>query len=82
MVTARIAQQHGLFKALSEDGGQPQSAAALATATNIPQRILDSLLDYMSANYMVEEMSPGHYGVTKIAQLLQTPLFVDGIILL
>jgi hypothetical protein len=78
-VSARIAQEHGIFKALADGGDKPASAAHLAEATRIKPGILDSLLDYMSTNFMVDEVSPGQYRATKLAQMLQSPLFTDGV---
>jgi hypothetical protein len=41
--------------------------------------VLDIILDYLCAQYMAEEVSPGYFRPTKLSYVLIEQLFVDGI---
>lgn len=80
LVTARVAQNHNVFKTLVENKDGPTSAVTLAEESGIQPGILDSLLQYMSTQHMIEETSPQHFSPTKMSNILMSPLFVDGVI--
>ncbi|KAH6676315.1 putative sterigmatocystin 8-O-methyltransferase precursor [Halenospora varia] len=80
LVTARVAQNHNVFKTLVENENGPTSAVTLAEESGIQPGILDSLLQYMSTHHMIEETSPQHFSPTKMSNILMSPLFVDGVI--
>lgn len=79
LVTARIAQEHNIFKALLENVDKPDSVEELSSITGITSSVLTSLLEYMSTQYMVEE-TKGQYKAAKLSRMLMAPLFVDGVI--
>ena len=54
------------------------SAAVLFKRTGINPTVLESLLDYMTTLLMVDEVSPNHYKVTKLCEMLLAPIFTDG----
>ncbi|OBT79128.1 hypothetical protein VF21_01729 [Pseudogymnoascus sp. 05NY08] len=79
LVSARIAQEHNIFQTLiaSDD---PTSVTVLSEKTKINPVVLDILLDYLSTQFMVEEVSPQHYKATKLSNILVAPLFIDGVL--
>ncbi|KFY63366.1 hypothetical protein V496_03995 [Pseudogymnoascus sp. VKM F-4515 (FW-2607)] len=80
LVTARVAQEHNIFQTLVANKDEPTSVAVLAEKTKINPVILDILLDYLSTQFMVEEVSPQHYKATKLSNILVAPLFIDGVL--
>jgi hypothetical protein len=56
------------------------SARVLAEKTGVNPTVLDSLLEYLTTQYMVDEVSPRQYAPTKLSNLLLVPLFVDGVL--
>jgi len=75
-----VAQEHGIFKTLVEKKDGPISVEALAAKTGIKPAVLDSLLEYLTTQYMVEEVTPGQFKATKLSHVLLAPLFVDGVV--
>ena len=75
-----MAQEHGIFKTLVESKDGLTSAAVLAEKTGLNPNALDSLLEYMTTQHMIQETSPGQYSATKLSQMLLAPLFVDGVL--
>ncbi|OBT49726.1 hypothetical protein VE04_09838 [Pseudogymnoascus sp. 24MN13] len=80
LVSARVAQEHNIFQTLVENKDEPTSVAVLAEKTNINPVVLDILLDYLSTQFMVEEVTPQHYKATKLSNILVAPLFIDGVL--
>ncbi|KAF4637649.1 hypothetical protein G7Y89_g412 [Cudoniella acicularis] len=80
LVTVRVAQDHKIFQTLVENKDGPTSAAVLAEKTGINPTVLDSLLEYMTTQHMIEESSPQNYVPTKLSNILLAPLFVDGVV--
>lgn len=92
LVATRIAQDHGVFKALVQDNnntdsdsgagagaGVGLSVTSLADRTGIKAAILQSLLEYLSTQHMVEQVSRDEFRATKRCELFLSPLFVDGV---
>jgi hypothetical protein len=63
-----------------ENKDAPTSAAVLAQKTGIHPTLLDSLLEYLTTQNMVGEVSPQQYTPTKLSNLLVAPLFVDAVV--
>lgn len=80
LITARVAQEHGIFKTLVDSKDGPTSAAVLAEKTRLNPNVLDSLLAYMTTQHMIQETSPRQYSATKLSQMLLAPLFIDGVL--
>jgi hypothetical protein len=53
-------------------------AAILSERTGINPTVLESLLDYMTTQSMIEEVSPNHYKATRLSEMLLAPIFIDG----
>lgn len=77
---SRIAQEHNIFQTLIANKDEPTSVTVLSEKTKINPVVLDILLDYLSTQFMVEEVSPQHYKATKLSNILLAPLFIDGVL--
>lgn len=55
------------------------SLSALQDASGLPPSVLESVLDYLSTQQMVEEIEKGKYTGTKLTQLMLVPLFQDAV---
>ncbi|KAJ4376692.1 hypothetical protein N0V86_006808 [Didymella sp. IMI 355093] len=78
LVTARIGQDRGIFATLAScpEGTQIEG---LATATQLPQGVLESVLDYLCTQGMATESSPGTFKATPLTHMLLVPLFNDAV---
>jgi hypothetical protein len=57
----------------------PTSSTVLGEKTGMKPKVLESLLDYMTTQFMVEEVAPGQFKATKLSEMLLAPIFTDGI---
>jgi hypothetical protein len=56
------------------------STVDISAETGVNILVLEIILDYLCAQYMAEEVSPGHFRPTKLTHILIDQLFVDGVI--
>lgn len=77
IVAIHIGQIKGLFRSIIESPNGT-SAADLAEKSNPDLSITDMLLDYMATQFMIDEVSPGHYKATKLTYLLSKHEIEDG----
>jgi hypothetical protein len=78
LVIARICQSTGILKALVSTE-HALGTAEIATTTGVNILVLEIILDYLCAQYMAEEVSPGHFSPTKLTHVLINQLFIDGV---
>ena len=85
LVATRIAQDTKVLDILvenhdvKENEALPMPIAAIQNRTTLDPSVLESLLDYMSTQFMVEATGSGQYKATKMTHMLLTPLFQDGV---
>ena len=77
---ARVAQDQKIFQTLVENKEGLTSTALLVEKTGLNPIVLESILEYLTTQFMVDEVSPGRYAATPASQILLAPLFVDGVV--
>jgi Holliday junction resolvasome RuvABC ATP-dependent DNA helicase subunit len=80
LVSAYIAQDHGILQYIVDSQGSPVAVDDIAKATNLSPRDTGNLLEYLSVQSMIQETSRGHYRPTKLSHLLLDKLFKDAVI--
>ncbi|KAH6644812.1 putative sterigmatocystin 8-O-methyltransferase precursor [Boeremia exigua] len=78
LVTARIAQDRGIFRALADSDGGAQ-LDDIAKTTGLPAGVLESLLDYLCTQDMAAAAPGGLYTATPLTHMLLAPLFADAV---
>ncbi|KAK2594288.1 hypothetical protein QQS21_007994 [Conoideocrella luteorostrata] len=78
LITARVAQQHHIFATLVS-AKKPVPFATLQNATKLDESILESILDYLGTQAMVNELTPGIFTATKLSNMMVVPLFQDAV---
>lgn len=52
---------------------------ALAAVSGLGAGVLEAVLDYVCAQGMATEVTPGRYVATKLTNMLLAPVFVDAV---
>ncbi|KAK7408045.1 hypothetical protein QQX98_009818 [Neonectria punicea] len=78
LVTTRIAQEHKIYATLAA-ATEPVTLSTLTKESGLERRILESILDYLGTQNMVQETEPGQFTATKLTHLMMVPLFQDAI---
>ncbi|KND90707.1 hypothetical protein TOPH_04625 [Tolypocladium ophioglossoides CBS 100239] len=79
LVTVRISQEHRIFATLTA-AEEPVSFAALQEASGLELGVLESIMDYLCAQDMANEIESGKYAATKLSHMLTVPLFQDAVV--
>jgi hypothetical protein len=74
VITLHVAQGYGLLKALTRarKSSTPYSVEELAIETTIPDGVVLALLDFLSSQFICEEIEPEKYIGTQMSERFDT----------